>query len=168
MFIVTTLSFDKLAELIRDKQVCLNNADLLFGQDAIAVHSYFRERVGYEGYAMGLRARLNKNTAKLMSSLDNRVNTGDWLILEAEIDESDLLRYNVDGISAAASALAYGLDAEDVIEHLDNSQQFGDNSDSVEVLCVPFIKADGRIKVTSTREENIDIPVEGITFVKMK
>lgn len=167
MFIVTTLSFDELGQLIREKQVSLDNGHLLFGASADVIDSYFKERIGYRGYVVGLRGRINPATAKVFSVMDRTVKTGGHVILEAEIEEQDMLRYSVDGISTAAAALAYGLPQDDVYEQLDEAMRKEASSDGIEVICVPYIKANGKVKVTSLTED-LAFNVEGITFVKLQ
>lgn len=166
MFLVTTLSVDELSALIRDKQVSLDNGSLLFGQKTDIIDSYFKERIGYKGYVVGLRGRLNKTTANLFAELDRRVKSGESLILEAEIDEDDVTRYAVAGVNAAATALTYGLEQGDIYQQLDAAQRFGSPDGSVEILCVPFVKANGKVRVTSLVDD-VTFNVEGVTFVKM-
>lgn len=168
MFMVTTMSLDELGTLIRDKQVSLDNGSLLFGSPTQLVDTYFKNNVGYSGYVVGLRGRLNKTTANLFATIDTRVNSGDRIILEAEIDENDVVRYNINGINAAAEALTYGLGEADIEEQLDTAQkQASDPAQGVEVLCVPFIKANGKVRVTSLTDQ-LTFDVEGITFVRLK
>lgn len=169
MFIVTTLSFDQLSHLIKDKQVSLDNGNLLFGQQTDIVDEYFRERIGYDGYVVGLCGRLNKTTASLFAKMDAGVKSGSRLVLEAEIDKDDVMRFKVEGVNAAAAALSYGLSGEDIYQQLDEAQQYpGDASAPVEILCVPFIKANGKIRVTSMADDTVTFNVEGVTFVKMR
>lgn len=167
MYIVTTLSYDELGQLIRDKKVSLNNADLLFGVTTEGINKYFQERIGYSGYVVGLRGRLNPTTADVFAKLDRTVRGGERVILEAEIDESDMLRYSVSGVNMAAEALAYGLPESDIYEQLDGACSPGNTVDAVEILCVPYIQANGKVRVTSLTED-LSFNVEGITFVKIK
>lgn len=166
MYIVTTMSLDELSSLIRDKHVSLNNSHLLFGTDSGLVSKYFKDRIGSDGYVLGLRGRLNKTTAHLFANMDTKVNDGRKVILEAEVDEDDLIRLDVSGVSTAAEALEYGLEADDVIAQLDEAQVNAPGSSGVEVLCVPTIKANGKLRVTSLTD-NLEFNVEGIAFVKI-
>lgn len=166
MYIVTTLSLDELGTLIREKRVSLNNGRLLFGCDAETVDTYFKERIGYSGYVLGFRGRINKVTAGVFEQLDECVLDGSKVILEAEIDEDDMLRYRVKGIQQAADALCIGLTEDAVCEELDESEIVGDSSDGIEILCVPYIKGDSKVRVTSLNDE-LSFDVEGITFVKL-
>lgn len=166
MYIVTSLSYDDLGRLIREKKISLNNADLLFGVTSERINRYFQERIGYSGYVVGLRGRLNPTTARVFSSLDAAVRNGSRIMLEAEIDENDMIRYSVSGVNVAAEALAYGLPESDVYEQLDEARSEASDSQAVEVLCVPYIQTKGKIRVTNLTEE-IQFNVDGITFVKI-
>lgn len=168
MFMVTTMSLDELGSLIRDKQVSLDNGSLLFGSPTQLVDSYFKSNIGYSGYVVGLRGRLNRTTADIFAKLDKQVSSGDKIILEAEIDETDVVRYNLTGINAAAEALTYGLDESDILDQLNRAQKIpSETAQGVEVLCVPFVKANGRVRVTSLTD-SLTFDVDGITFVRVK
>lgn len=167
MYIVTTLSHDELGKLIRDKKVSLNNAALLFGYNVDMLNKYFSDSIGYDGYVVGLRGRINPTTAEVFSNLDHDIEGKDRVILEAEIDESDMVSFSVSGVSKAAEALAYGLPESDIREQLDGARDSVNNEDSVEVICVPYIQANGKVRVTSLSDE-LDFNLEGITFVKLK
>ena len=167
MYIVTTLSYDELSRLIRDKKISLNNADLLFGYTTDGINKYFSERIGNTGYVVGLRGRINPTTAQVFAQLDKAVKSGDRVILEAEINEDDMISFTVDGINAAAEALAYGLPDEDIYNQLDHSQLSGQpGEDKIQVICIPHIKLENKLRVTSLREE-IAFNLKGITFVKL-
>ena len=168
MYIVTTMSLDELGSLIREKRVSLDNGQLIFGQSEEAIDQYFKDRIGYNGYVIGLRGRINKASAEVFKQLDRGVSTGDKVILEAEIDEDDMIRYQVDGVTSAASALYYGMSVGDIHEQLDAARLYTSDGNGVEVLCVPFIKSSARVRVTSLVEDDINFNVEGITFVKLK
>lgn len=168
VYIVTTMSYADLGKLIRDKRVSLNNAKLLFGYSEEIIDTYFSERIGYSGYVVGLRGRLNPMTAEVFAQLDASVQRGERIILEAEIAEDDMIRYSVEGVNAAAEALAYGLPAEDIIETLDDAREPDKGKEPLEILCVPYIQNNGRVRVTNLNDDNLTFDVEGITFVKVK
>ena len=168
-YIVTTISLQHLGELIRNKKVSLNNGDLMFGYDIDAINRYFKARIGNDGYVLGIRGRLNRTTAELFKHLDEDVLAQDGkVLLEAEVDPDDVLRYRVNGIMDTALAVSYGFSEEDVFSQLDEAQLPSEDEAAVEVLCIPFIKANGKIRITSFTEDDIEIPVSGIEFVKMK
>lgn len=172
MYIVTTMSYDDLAQLIRDKQISLNNADLLFGNNDDALNKYFKDRLGYDGYVVGLHGRLNSLMAGMFTHLDRdltrRVGEHGRVILEAEIDESDMLRYSVSGINAAADALIYGLPEDEVFETLDEANiGASEKTTQLEVICVPYIKSNSKIRVASLAGD-IEFAVEGITLVRLR
>lgn len=166
MFIVTTLSFEELGVLIRDKRVSLDNGDLLFGSNTDTIDGYFKDRIGYNGYVVGLRGRLNSTSATLFKNMDKRTVTGEHVIVEVPVDEDDVLRYRVDGVDTAARALQYGMSEDAIYDELDEAQLRAGDKGGVEILCVPYLKSGSKVKVTSLSEE-IDFNVEGITFVKL-
>jgi len=166
VYIVTTLSLIELGTLIREKKVSLDNGKLLFGSDAEAINSYFKDRIGYSGYVIGFRGRLNNATAAVLRKIDNQVVSGNHVIIEAEIDESDLLRYRVEGINNAATALFYGMSEDTIFNELDEAQLGFSETGDVEVLCVPYINGASHVRVTSLKE-SLDFDAEGITFVKL-
>lgn len=164
--IVTTLTYDELGELIKNKKVSLNNGKLLFGHDTDTINHYFQERIGNQGYVIGLRGRINKMTADLFKQLDDGVMAGNTAILEAEVNEDDMLRYTIDGVGMAADALTYGLSEGAIYEELDRAQKVMEPPAGAEVLCVPYIQANGKIRVTSLVED-LSFNVDGIAFVKL-
>lgn len=167
MYIVTTLSFEELGRLIRDKRVSVDNGDLLFGTNTETINSYFKERIGYQGYVVGLRGRLNSTSATIFKNMDQRTVTGEHVIVEAQIDEDDVLRYRVDGVNTAAQALQYGMSEDAIYDELDEAQLRPGDKGGVEILCVPYLKGNPKVKVTSLKEE-LNFNVEGITFVKLE
>lgn len=166
MYIITIMSYSELGTLIRDKRVSLNNASLFFGYSEELIDKYFSERVGYRGYVVGLRGRLNRTTAEVFARLDTSVKNGERIILEAEIDEADLIRYTVNGISEAATAMTYGLSEEDIVNTLDSAIETDNSCKAIEVLCIPYIKNNGHVRITKMNSDNLEFAVEGITFVK--
>ena len=167
MYIVTTMSYVELGRLIKDKRVSLNNAKLLFGFSEELLDDYFSERIGYKGYVVGLRGRLNSVTADVFAKLDTAVKSGERVILEAEIAD-DMIKYSVDGVRAAAEALAYGLPPEDIIDTLDNALVSDAATEAIEVLCVPYIQNNGHVRITTLNEDNLTFDVEGITIIKVR
>lgn len=166
MYIVTTLSLQQLGDLIRNKRVSLDNGRLLFGRDADAINTYFRERIGYQGYVIGFRGRLNNTTASVFKQLDNQVANGTHVIIEAEIDERDVIRYRVEGVDNAATALYYGMSEDTICTELDDARLGDTENGDVEVLCIPYINGSFKVRVTSL-SDNLSFNVEGITFVKL-
>ena len=165
MYIVTTLSYEELSRLIRDGKVSLDNSSLFFGYEVDAVDEYFRSRIGNNGYVVGLRGRLNKLTVDLFAQLNQAIQDSEFVILEAQVDEADLIRYRVSGVSDAAAALSYGFRIEEVYEQLDSAQTTDEQS-GLEVLCIPHIRNDGKIRITSLYED-ITFNFAGISFVKL-
>lgn len=166
MYLVTTLSFDELGTLIRDKRISLDNGELLFGDDIDTINEYFKERIGFDGYVIGLRGRINRASAGIFQKIDRRTMTGEHVIIEAEIDDNDVLRYNVNGINMVAQALSYGMSEDAIYDELDSAQLPPGASGKVEVLCVPYIKGDAKVRVTSLSDK-LDFAVEGITYVNL-
>lgn len=166
MLLVTTMNYDELARLIRDKSVSLNNDRLIFGHDTAAVRSYLTERLGGTGYVVGIRGRINNASAKLLAQLDRGL-AGNKVIIEASASEDEALAFTVKGIEEAIEIMTYGLPEEVLYDHLDSTRVQPGSTTEVEIVCIPDIKKDGGIRVTSlSREINVD--AEGITIVKLK
>lgn len=169
MLIVTTMSYDELGQLIRNKEVSLNNDSLVFGQSAEPVKKYLIERLGGTGYVVGIRGRINNASAKLLSQLDKGL-VGNRIIIEAPVDEDEAFSFTVEGIEEATEIIAYGLPDDVLYEHLENiTVPAGSNKRGVEVICVPYIKKNGGIRITSLHKDTfVDVDAEGITFIKLK
>ena len=60
------------------------------------------------------------------------------------------------------------MSTDDIYEQLDDARLVDAGGSGIEVLCVPFINAKARVRVTSLVEDDIGFNVEGITFVKLK
>lgn len=167
MYIVTTLSFEELGTLIKTRRVSLDNCNLLFGSNVEPIDAYFKERIGYQGYVIGLRGRLNATSAKLFKELDKQTITGQHVIVEVEIDEDDVLRYRVAGINNAVQAFSFGMSEDAILDELDEAQVLPGQSGGVEVLCVPYLNGASQVRVTSLSDE-LAFDVDGITFVKLQ
>ena len=166
MLLVTTMNYDELASLIKNKSVILNNDGLIFGQDTEAVHSYLTERLGGTGYVVGIRGRINTASAKLLARLDRGL-AGNKVIIEATASEDEALAFTVKSIEEAIEIMTYGLPKEVLYDHLDNTQVSPGSTGEVEIVCIPDIKKDGGVRITSlSRDINID--AEGITIVKLR
>ena len=164
MYIVTTLNYDQLGELIKYKSVCLDNEKLIFGQDSDAIHKYFVERLGTDGYVIGIRGRINSTSVTLLSKLDYEL-SGDKVILEASVNEDEILRFNVTGIEEAIEILTYGLPQEALYEQLDSSQVSAD-SKCIQVICAPLIDKSRNVRIISLSRP-IEIEADGVTVVKL-
>ena len=121
MYIVTTLTYDQFGELIRNKRVRLDNENLVFGQNYEAVHQYIVEHLGTPGYVIGIKGRINKYSAELLSILDGGL-FGNKIILETDVNEDDMLIFSVDKLSVALDILQYGLPDESVYNQLERSR----------------------------------------------
>lgn len=165
MFIVTTMSYDQLGTLIRDKEVSLDNDSLIFGQTFDAVRNYVQERMGSPGYVFGVRGKLNKTSIELLTKMDKAVRSHK-LLLQADVKEEDAIRFSVQGLAEAAKILAYGLPDEMVNDQMDSAIISEDSEPAIEIVCVPSINNTGNIKITAL-DRNIEIATEGITFVKL-
>lgn len=165
MLLVTTLSYDQLGALIRNKSVSLDNDSLVFGQSSEPVRKYLMSRLGGTGYVVGIRGRINQKSAQLLSQLDRGLQ-GNKLILEAPVSEDEAITFNVQGIEEAVEILTYGLPDEMLYEQLDSAIVPKDDTSGVQIICVPAIEATGNIRITSLNRE-IEVDAEGITFVKL-
>lgn len=166
MYLITTMSFDELGRLIRDKRVSLDNSDLLVGYDAQTFSQYFTSRLGSSGYVVGLRGRINNTTANVFSKMDRDLNSGGRVILEAEISD-DLLRFKVTDISRIAEAMEMGFPTSSIFEDLDTAQLTTNDPAGIEVLCVPYISLGDKVRVTSLAGD-INFDIDDITFVELK
>lgn len=166
MYCVTALSFEQMTELIRNKKVSLDNGGLFFGVDDEEIDAYFKNIIGNSGYVLGLKGRLNSTTGNILSMMDTGIEAGNKLLLEVKLTDNDLIRYDAHGLTQAAEAYWAGLSPEDILEQLEEAK-LSTESTNVEVLCLPYIKSNGTIRITHVYED-IHLEVEGITFIKLK
>lgn len=165
---VTTLSFSQLGALIRDKQVSLNNADLIFGQNYDAVKHYLQERLAADTYVMGIRGRINTDSVKLLSALDAGLNVDEnRVIVEVNVPDDDILTFDASKLDDATQIMMYGLPEEMAFDQLDASQSGKDEATGIEVICTSKLRRSSNIRVTSLRRDDIVFDVEGITFVRV-
>lgn len=166
MLLVTTLSYDQLGALIKNRSVSLNNDNLIFGQSTDVVGSYLRDRFGSAGFVVGIRGRINERSAQLLAQLDRGLE-GNKIILEAPVSEDDMVAFNVKGLEEAAELIAHGIPAEMVYDQLDSSITSASDTTGIQVICVPEIERTANIRITSLNRE-IAVDAEGITFVRLK
>lgn len=164
MVVVTTLSYDELARLIRDKKVSLNNENLLLGDHYEAVQNYIQERLGGDGFVMAIRGRINPVSVGLLASLDKGLR-GNKVIIEAPVNPDDLLIFDVNGLAKAVEIINYGLPEELITEALDEAQTTL-KEDTVQITCAPYISKKGKVRITSLNRD-IDVGDADITFVKL-
>ncbi len=165
MFVVTTLSYDQLAVLIRDKKVSLNNEDLILGERYEPIQEYIEERLGGSGYVMAIQGRINQASVGLLTKLDRGL-AGNKVIIEAPVNQEDLLVFDVKGLDKAIEIINYGLPDELVTEALDEAQtKLSDQT--VQVICAPYLAKSSNVRITSINRE-IDVAGAGITFVRLK
>lgn len=165
MLLVTTLSYDQFGQFIRDKQISLDNSNLIFGYRYDIIHKYLQDRLGSEGYIMGIRGRINNKSVALLSQLDAGL-TGDRLIMEVNVDDDDVLSFGVQGLEDAVKIMTMGLPEEMVYDQLDASLLEKGNGTPVEVVCAPMVTRSTGIRITSLNREVV-LDVDGITFVRM-
>ena len=167
MYVITSMSYDELGTLIREKRVTLNNAELLFGDQDDDVDEYMRECVGYKGYTLGIRGRLNPVTAEVMSAVDSRVLSRGTVILEAQVPDEEVIQFNLEELGNLKLLLDYGFDKDSLWEQLDLARETQSPDGSVEILCVPFISIKWRIRVTAL-VDNLEFSTQDIEFVKVR
>lgn len=165
MLLITTLSYDEFGAFVKNSQVTLNNADLILGQNSEVIGKYIRDRLGSRGYVMGLRGRINKDSAEILSGLDSGLE-GDRFIIEVDVDDDDVLSFDVAGLEEAVQIMEYGLPDEMVYAQLDSSLLEKPATDRVTVLCAPQIRKGKEVRITSL-SRNAIVNIEGITFVKL-
>lgn len=164
MVIVTTLSYDQLALLIRDKKVSLNNENLLLGDHYEDIQKYIQERLGGDGFVMAIRGRINPVSVGLLASLDKGL-AGNRVVIEAPVNQDDLLVFDVQGIAKAVEIIKYGLPDEMITEALDEAQTTLQEG-TVQIVCTPYISKTGKVRITSLNRD-IDVGDADITFVKL-
>lgn len=164
MVVVTTLSYDQLATLIKDRKVSLNNDTLLFGEHYSTIQRYIKERLGGKGYVMAIRGRINPASVGLLSKLDPGLK-GNKVIIEAPVDQDDLLTFDVAGLDKAVEIINYGLPEELVEEALDEAQA-AVSENSVQVVCAPYLHKTRNVRITSLNRD-IDVGDADITFVRL-
>lgn len=169
LLVVTTLSYEQLAELIKNKRVALNNEDLLFGEQVDTVRHYIEERLGGTGYVVAIRGRINPASANFLSKLDRGLE-GERLILEAPVKQEDLLVFDVGKLAKVSEFISYGFPPEYIEEALDEAQA-DVNDNTVQAICIPYIKKEGNLRITSPvpgRDAVINVSQADITFVRLK
>lgn len=166
MTIVTTASYDQLGQLIRNNRVSLNNGVLIFGQQSESISKYLTDQMGDDGYVIGIRGNINPNSARLLEQLDPSLH-GNKIIIEAPVEENDIVAFSVKGIEEAAEILEYGLPEEILFDQLDQAIVDSRSVNGVQIICAPVIQKKGIIRITSLHTR-VDIEAEGITFVKLR
>lgn len=161
---ITTLTYDSLGAFIRDGKVSLNNDDLIFGQSYEAVQKYLRERLGTDGYVMGIRGRINDATVALLSQLDRGLK-GDKVVVEVQVKDDEILTFDATKLDDVTQILMYGLPDEMAFDQLDASQPEEGHKGVLEVICTSKLRKSGDVRVTAL-DRDIDFDVEGITFVR--
>lgn len=168
MVVVTTLSYPQLASLIKNARVTLNNEDLLFGEKVDTVEKYIEERLGSAGFVVGISGRINPASASFLSSLDEGL-AGERLILEASVNPDDMLVFDVARLGIVSEFISHGFPDEYIEEALDEAVSSVSN-ESLQAVCVPYIKKEGNLRITSPvpgRGDEINVSQANITFVKL-
>ena len=166
MTILTTMKLEDLGILISSGHIELNNSDLFFGYSIDRIDEYFSQRVGNDGYAIGICGKITETTAEILKSLDSDLLTGEHIILEAQFNEDDCVLFDVSGINDAMDALSYGLSDEEIIEQLNLSISREPVAGRINVVCVPSIRRVGHIRIHRFGDEEMEIQVNDISFVK--
>lgn len=167
MYIVTTISNEQLHELVEDGKLQLSNSEMFFDYDVDLIDNYFKDRLGSDGYVLGLRGRLNNTTASILANLDTAaVRQGAHrLFLEAEIDPEDVVRYTMEGVCSAAEALHHGFSEDSILGFLDSAEKSEDSPKGVEILCVRALRH-AKVRIGSPVQE-IRGEIEGVSLVKL-
>lgn len=162
---ITTLSYEQLGAFIRDKQVSLDNASLIFGQNFEAVKHYLQERLGTDSYVMGIRGRINSDSVELLSKLDAGLQ-GNRVIVEVNVPDDDIITFDAAKLDDATQIMMYGLPEEMAFDQLDASQSEQGKSQGIEVVCTPKLKRATEVRVTSLHRD-LNFDAEGITFIRV-
>ncbi len=163
MVVVTTLDYDQLTTLLKEKRVSLDNETLLFGRPYEAIQKYIEDRLGGKGYVVAIRGEINPKYVKMLKALDPGLK-GERLILEAEIRQDDMLTLDAASLQKAVEIINYGLPDDIVEETLDEAVERGPEA-KLQIIVAPNIQNNGSIRITSLGRE---IYFEGheITVVK--
>lgn len=164
MVVVTTLSYDELSTLIRDKRVALNNDSLILPQNYEAIQQYIEDRLGSDGFVMAITTRIDQQSVDVLSVLDQGLH-GERVILEAPVDRDDLLVFDSAALRKVPEFIERGFSEDTVMQKLGEAEREL-NEEEVQVVCTPCIKKTGRVRVTSPYRE-VDLSATGITFVKL-
>lgn len=164
MLFLTTLDYNQLGELIRSRRLSLNNVDLLYDRgDTTVIADYLKSKLGYDGFVLGIRGKLNAASVELMSQLDPELH-GDKIVMELTIPEDSALVFDVQEFIEALISIDSNLPDEEVIEQLNIALEMGSTPGSVKLLCIPFLTKESKIRITSLHEP---VEVEGMSFVKI-
>lgn len=162
MYVLTTLSLDDLSHLIKNKKISTNNVDLIFGAEDNLVSDYLKQRLGYDGFVLGIVGQISNDTMEKLVSLDPELKNKK-VALEIQIPENDALFMSVEDLVEVADFIDLGLDPDDIIEQIDTAIQNG-MSASNKIVCIPYIPSDRAERVTSLTQ---DIHIDNIAFVKL-
>ena len=162
MYVLTTLSLDDLSCLIKNKKISTNNVDLIFGAEDTLVSDYLKQRLGYNGFVLGIIGQISNATMEKLVNLDPELKNKK-VALEIQIPENDALFMSVEDLVEVADFIDLGLDKDDIIEQIDTAIQNGATATN-KIVCIPYIPSDKAERITSLTQ---DIHIDNIAFVKL-
>ena len=162
LYILTTLSLDELSSLLKDKKISTNNVDLFFGAEGSIISDYLKQRLGYNGFVLGIIGQISNGTISQLTGLDPALRHSK-VALEIKIQENDALFMNIKDLMEVADYIDLGLDAEDILGQIDTAIQHGSAATN-SIVCIPYIPSDKAERLTSLTR---DVQIENIAFVKV-
>ena len=143
--VLTTLSLDDLSCLIKNKKISTNNVDLIFGAEDTLVSDYLKQRLGYNGFVLGIIGQISNATMEKLVSLDPELKNKK-VALEIQIPENDALFMSVEDLVEVADFIDLGLDKDDIIEQIDTAIQNGTTATN-KIVCIPYIPSLNNFKL---------------------
>lgn len=164
MTVITTISYEKLSELLKNQKVTLNNERLIVGRDYKVIRDYLEEVLGTSGYVIALKGKINPTSVSLLSKLDRGLKS-DKVIIEASLNPREAITYNVQDFTKIGEFLNYGLDSDTVIDYMEEAKNNVTDS-SIQVVCFPCLEKAGKLRISSLSNE-LEFESDDITVVKM-
>lgn len=162
MYVLTTLSLDDLSHLIKNKKISTNNVDLILGTEDNIISDYLKQRLGYNGFVLGIVGQISNDTMDKLISLDPELKNRK-VALEIQIPENEALFMDTNDLVEVADFIDLGLDADDILEQIDTAIRNGKTATN-RIVCIPYIPSDSAERITSLTQ---DIHIDNIAFVKL-
>lgn len=159
---MTTLSLNDLSVLIKDKKISTNNVNLIFGSTVNFISEYLKQKLGYNGFVLGIIGRISNETVSTLLNFDPKLKD-EKVVLEIKIRDDDALYMDINSLLEIADYIDLGLSDEDIIEQIDTAISNGSAASS-SLVCIPYINCNDAERVTSLSKE---IQIDDIAFVKI-
>ena len=162
MYILTTLSLDELSSLLKNKKLSTNNVNLFFGAEGNIISDYLKQRLGYNGFVLGIVGQISNDTIAKLTGLDPELKNS-RVALEIKIPENEALFMNAEDLFEIADFIDLGLADEDIVEQIDTAIRNGGTTKN-SIVCIPYIPSDKAERLTSLTQ---DVQIDNIAFVKL-